>query len=196
MNIYITGRHIDVTNAQRELIESKLEKLERLMDGITDVHVTLSVEKYRQRAEIQVHSRGNTYMTATEESEDLYASIQQAIEKVQAQARKHSAKRIGKRRRGARRENAGIFNVLAAGASGKSDGSESGVSEVEPESIGPRVVETQSFVIKPLSVEEAVAEIEGSAAEFLVFRNAGNERVNVIYRRRDGNFGLIDPGGQ
>jgi putative sigma-54 modulation protein len=58
------------------------------------------------------------------------------------------------------------------------------------------VVETQSFVIKPLSVEEAVAEIDGGAAEFLVFRNALNERVNVIYRRRDGNYGLIDPGGQ
>ncbi len=146
MNIHITGRHIDVTAAQRELIESKLGKLERLIDGITDIHVTLSVEKYRQRAEVKVHNRGNTYLTAAEESEDLYSSIQQVIEKVQAQARKHNAKRIGKRR-AARHE-------------------------------------------------EAVAEIDGGGAEFLVFRNALNERVNVIYRRRDGNYGLIDPGGQ
>jgi putative sigma-54 modulation protein len=194
MNIHITGRHIDVTDAQRQLIESKLSKLERLIDGITDIHVTLSVEKYRQRAEIQVHSRGNTYLTAAEESEDLYSSIQQVIEKVQTQARKHSDKRVRKKRRAARRDNAGTFNVLAARGSGNAGDLEPGMRE--DEGAGPRVVETQSFVIKPLSVEEAVAEIDGGAAEFLVFRNALNERVNVIYRRRDGNYGLIDPGGQ
>ncbi|MGH9463304.1 MAG: ribosome hibernation-promoting factor, HPF/YfiA family [Vicinamibacteria bacterium] len=194
MNIHITGRHIDVTDAQRQLIESKLSKLGRFIDGITDIHVTLSVEKYRQRAEVQVHSRGNTYLTAAEESEDLYSSIQQVIEKVQAQARKHSDKRVRKKRRAARREDAGTFNVLAARESGNAGGLEPGM--MDDEGIGPRVVETQSFVIKPLSVEEAVAEIDGGAAEFLVFRNALNERVNVIYRRRDGNYGLIDPGGQ
>ena len=188
MNIHITGRHIDVTAAQKQLIESKLGKLERLIEGITDIHVTLSVEKYRQRAEVKVHSRGNTYLTAAEESEDLYSSIQQVIEKIQAQARKHSAKRIGKRR-AARREENGTFNVLEA------PGSVGSITEDE-EADGPRVVETQNFVIKPLYVEEAVAEIHGGAAEFLVFRNALNERVNVIYRRRDGNYGLIDPGGQ
>jgi ribosome hibernation promoting factor len=186
MNIHITGRHIDVTEAQKQLIESKLEKLERLIDGITDIHVTLSVEKYRQRAEIQVHSRGNTYLTATEESEDLYLSIQQVIEKIQTQARKHNAKRIGKKRRAARRVEGGTFNVLAGPGAREEDGGDES---------GPRVVETQSFVIKPLSVEEAVAEIEGAGADFLVFHNALNERVNVIYRRRDGNYGLIDPGG-
>lgn len=188
MNIHITGRHIDVTAAQKQLIESKLGKLERRIEGITDIHVTLSVEKYRQRAEVKVHSRGNTYLTATEESEDLYSSIQQAIEKVQAQARKHNAKRIGKRR-GARGEDAGTFNVLAAPGSGITE-------EERAEGPRSRVVETQSFVIKPLYVDEAVAEIDGGEAEFLVFRNALNERVNVIYRRRDGNYGLIDPGGQ
>ena len=191
MNIHITGRHMDVTEAQKRLIESKLSKLGRLIDGITDIHVTLSVEKYRQRAELKVHSRGNTYLTATEESEDLYASIQQVIEKVQAQARKHSDKRIRKKRRAARREDGGIFNVLApSGAPSVGDG-----EERAEDNSGPRVVETQSFVIKPLSVEEAVVEIEAGGAEFLVFRNALNERVNVIYRRRDGNYGLIDPGG-
>ena len=188
MNVHITGRHIDVTAAQKDLIESKLSKLERLIDGITDIHVTLSVEKYRQRAEVKVHSRGNTYLTATEESEDLYASIQQAIEKVQAQARKHNAKRLGKRR-GARGDDVGTFNVVAPPDSGSTE-------EERADGPGPRVVETRGFSIKPLYVEEAVAEIDGGGAEFLVFRNALNDRVNVIYRRRDGNYGLIDPGGQ
>jgi len=185
MKIHVTGRQIEVTDALKMLIESKLGKLERFIDGITDIHVTLSVEKYRQRAEVQVHSRGNTYLTAVEESDDLYASIQQVIEKIHAQARKQHAKRIGKRRRTARRESTATFNVLARTA----------VGELSEAGAGPRVVESQSFVVKPLSVEEAVQEIDGGHAEFLVFRNALNERVNVIYRRKDGNYGLIDPGG-
>ena len=186
MKIHITGRQLEVTDPLKMLIESKLGKLERFIDGITDIHVTLSVEKYRQRAEVQVHSRGNTYLTAVEESDDLYASIQQVIEKIHAQARKQHAKRIGKRRRTARREGTATFNVLAR----------TPVGELSEAGAGPRVVESQSFVVKPLSVEEAVQEIDGGHAEFLVFRNALNERVNVIYRRKDGNYGLIDPGGQ
>jgi putative sigma-54 modulation protein len=169
-----------------------LRKLDRFINGITDIHVTLSVEKYRQRAEVNVHSRGNTYLTAVEESGDLYASIQQAIEKIESQAKKHNAKRIGKKRRARRREGTGIFNVLAREASA---GAEAGDEGPEGEA-GPRVVESRRFVIKPLSVEEAVVEIDAGDAEFLVFRNAVNERVNVIYRRPDGNYGLIDPGGQ
>ncbi len=183
MNIHITGRQIDVTGPLKEFTESKVNKLDRFIDGITDIHVTLSVQKYRQRAEVNVHSRGNTYLTAVEESEDLYASIQQAIEKIEAQARKTSAKRIGKRRRGARQE--GTFDVIAR------DG-----GETPNEDNVPRVVESHRFVIKPLSVEEAVMELDAGGAEFLVFRNADNEGVNVIYRRPDGNYGLIDPGGQ
>ncbi len=183
MNIHITGRRIDITAPLKAFTESKVHKLERFIDGITDIHVTLSVQKYRQRAEVNVHSRGNTYLTAVEESEDLYGSIQQAIEKIEAQAKKKSSKRVGKHRRGARQE--GTFDVIARDR-----------GEATDEDSGPRVVQSHRFVIKPLSVEDAVVEIDASDAEFLVFRNAVNERVNVLYRRPDGNYGLIDPGGQ
>ena len=155
MNIHLTGRHIDITAPLKAFTESKIQKLERFIDGITNIYVTLSVEKYRQRAEVNVHSRGNTYLTAVEE----------------------------KHRPGSRQE--GTFDVIAR------DG-----GEAPDEDSRPRVVESHRFVIKPLSVEDAVAEIDVSHAEFLVFRNAVNERVNVLYRRPDGNYGLIDPGGQ
>ena len=183
MNIHITGRHIDITGPLKAFTEAKVHKLDRFIDGITDIHVTLSVQKYRQRAEVNVHSRGNSYFTATEESEDLYASIQQAIDKIQAQAKKKNSKRIGKKRRGGKHE--GTFDVIARET-----------ADAPSDDSGPRVVESRRFVIKPLSVEEAVVEIDAGDAEFLVFRNAVNERVNVIYRRPDGNYGLIDPGGQ
>ncbi len=75
MNINITGRQIDITPPLRSYTENKLKKLIGFLNGITDIHVTLSVEKYRQIAEINIHSRGNTYLTAVEESNDLYASI-------------------------------------------------------------------------------------------------------------------------
>jgi putative sigma-54 modulation protein len=183
MNIHITGRQIDVTAPIKSYTESRLRKLGRFMNGITDIHVTLSVEKYRQRAEVNVHSRGNTYLTAVEESDDLYTSILQAVEKIETQARKKHAKRIGKKRRGNRREGSGTFNVIAR-------------EEPSDADAGPRIIESRRFVIKPLSVEEAVVEMDAAEAEFLVFRNASDENVNVIYRRPDGNYGLIDPGGQ
>jgi putative sigma-54 modulation protein len=183
MNINITGRQIDITPPLRSHTENKLKKLNRFMNGITDIHVTLSVEKYRQIAEINIHSRGNTYLTAVEESGDLYASIDQAIDKITSQAKKLQDKRIDKRRRGKKKEASGTFNVIS-----REEGSAS--------ETGPRIVESSRFVIKPLSVEEAVVQIEDENAEFLVFRNAVSDRVNVLYKRPDGNFGLIDPEGQ
>ena len=180
MLIQITGRHIEVPAKLKSYIQNRVEKLDRFIDGITDVHVTLSSEKYRQIAELNVHSRGNVYLSATEASDDLKSSVSQAIEKIEGQARKHHAKRIDKkRRRPVRDESAGTFNVIVP----------------EPPAAGgsPEVIESRRFIIKPLTVEEAVMEIEEERAEFLVFRHASHGRTNVLYRRPDGNFGLIDP---
>jgi putative sigma-54 modulation protein len=180
MLIQITARHVEVPAKLKSYIESRVEKLDKFLDGITDVHITLSSEKYRQIAELNVHGRGNVYLSATEASEDLKSSVSQAIEKIEGQAKKHRAKKIDKkRRRPSRVAGEGTFNIIA-GDSGVS----AGVTQV---------IESRRFVIKPLTVEEAVLEIEEESAEFLVFRNAANSRTNVLYRRPDGNFGLIDP---
>lgn len=180
MNIHLTGRQIEITEPLRSYARSKLAKLQRFIDGITDIHVILSVEKYRHIAEVNVHSRGNTHLTSVEESNDLYMSIAQAVEKIEAQAKKHRARRRERKRRAERRQTAGTLAVLRREAG------------AEPEA-APQVVESRRFVVKPLSVEEAVAEMDAESAEFLVFRNAAHDRVNVIYRRPDGNYGLIDP---
>ena len=181
MQIQITARNMEVPSALKTYIETRVGKLEKFIDGITDVHVTLSSEKYRQIAELNVHSRGNVYLSATEASEDLKASVTQAIDKIQGQAKKHRAKKIDKkkRRRSSSIEREGTFNVISP--------------EAPSEPLSGRVIESRRFTIKPLSVEEAVIELDDEGGEFLVFRNAASDRTNVLYRRPDGNFGLIDP---
>ena len=98
MLIQITARHVEVPRSLKTFIESRVEKLERYIDGITDIHVILSSEKYRQIAELNVHSRGNIYLSATEATDDLKMAVTQAIEKIEGQARKQHDKRIHKRR--------------------------------------------------------------------------------------------------
>ncbi len=180
MKIQITGRHVDVPPSLKSFVMSRLPKLEKYIDGVTDVHVTLLAEKYRQIAEINVHSRGKLYLSARENSSDLKTSILQALEKIVGQAKKKQEKRIDRKRRAVKgAEAAGTFALIAA------DGG--------PPARAPRIIESRRFFIKPLSVEEAVLAIEEHGSEFLVFRNAANDRTNVLYRRPDGNFGLIDP---
>jgi putative sigma-54 modulation protein len=176
--LHLTGRQIDITDPIRAYTESRIAKLGRFIDGITEVHATLSVEKYRHIAEVNVHSRRHRHLTAVEESNDLYLSIAQAVDKLAAQAKKLQARRRTQKRRPGRREET---------ASGPPP------AEAAPEDGGLRIVETSRLPLKPLSVEEAVAELAAGRGEFLVFRNATFDRMNVVYRRRDGNYGLIDP---
>jgi putative sigma-54 modulation protein len=171
---------MDVPAKLKSYIENRVEKLDKFIDGITDVRVTLSTEKHRQIAELNVRSRGGIHMSATEATDDLKSSVTQALEKIQGQAKKRRAKRIDKKRRHApMSDGEGTFNVLAG-------------AEASNASLG-RVIESRRFVINPLTVEEAVLELEEAGGEFLVFRNTSHERINVLYQRPDGNLGLIDP---
>jgi putative sigma-54 modulation protein len=179
VKIQITGRHIDVPDTLKSFVHSRLPRLERYIDGITDVHLTLWTEKYRQLAELNVHSRGKLYLSAKEASDDLKTSVQQALEKVVGQAKKKQDKRVDRKRRAKGGEAAGTFALIAP---------VDGLGET-----APRIIESRRFVIKPLSVEEAVLAMEERGSEFLVFHNAASDRTNVLYRRPDGNFGLIDP---
>ena len=181
MKIQITGRLVDVSQSLKSFVSSRVPKLEKYIDGITDVHVTFLTEKYRQIAEINVHSRGKLYLSAKEASDDLKTSVQQALEKIIGQAKKKQEKRVDRKRRAVKSTAAeGTFALIAA-----ADGA--------PAAAVPRIIESRRFLIKPMSVEEAVMAIEDQGGEFLVFRNAANDRTNVLYRRPDGNFGLIDP---
>jgi putative sigma-54 modulation protein len=180
MNIEITGRQIEVTPALREFTADKLRKLEKLLDGPLEVHVVLAVEKHRHMAEIQVKGRTGVF-SGTEETGDLYASISEVADKLERQALKHKEKVTGRKRRvGTRLPEAALAIE----------------NEAEREAVeeGPaRILPSERYRLKPLAPEDAVLELEATGEDLLVFRDASTYRVNVVYRRKDGNFGLVDP---
>jgi putative sigma-54 modulation protein len=179
MRIEFTGRQTEVAPELRALAERKLRKLEKVLHGITDVHIVLSSDKHRQVADVSVNSPQLT-LTAAEESTDAGASLATVIDKLTRQAQRHMGRRIERRRRGNNRAMALWSGVLGPALE---------------RSAGPRVVRSRRFIVKPMTVDEAVLEVGDSDEGVVVFRNATTERVNVLYRRRDGNLGLIEPEG-
>jgi putative sigma-54 modulation protein len=184
MELDITGRHIEVTPALKEFAEEKLRKLEKLLDGPLEAHVVLFIEKHRHIAEIQVKSR-NAVLSGAHETGDLYASIGEVADKLERQALKHKEKmRHHKQRRGPRDPE------TAASIAASAEGQPAGRDEAENP---PRIVRSESYRLKPLSPVEAALELEETGAELLVFRDADTDRLNVVYRRRNGDFGLVEP---
>jgi putative sigma-54 modulation protein len=182
MNIEITGRQIEITPAIREFASDKLRKLEKLLDGPLEVHVVLAVEKHRHLAEIQVKSRAGVFSGA-EETADLYASISEVADKLERQALKHKEKVTNrKRREGTRMPDAAVAIE-----------NESRPEDTEPDDLPARIVREARYRLKPLAPEDAALELEAAGEDLLVFRDANTYRVNVVYRRKDGNIGLVDP---
>jgi putative sigma-54 modulation protein len=179
VQIEYTGRHTEVTPKLKALAEKKLEKLQKVLPGITNVHVILAVDKHRHIAELTVHAR-NHDMTAVEESGDLATSLATVLEKLARQARKHMGKLRERKRRNPSRVSGRWSAPLAPPTRGDGDGD-------------ARVVRSRRFVAKPMTVDEAVLEVSANPEGLVVFRDANTEKLNVLYRRRDGNLGLIEP---
>lgn len=178
MQIDFTGRGTEVPEEIKGLAERKLSKLQKVLRGITRVHVILTADKHRQIAEVSVQS-SHLSLTATEESGDLGGSLATVIEKLTRQAQRHTGKLRERKRRGAPRTTALWAGVMPSGDS-RGEGL-------------PRIIRSRRFVPKPMTVEEAMLEVNTSDDGFLVFRDAATERMNVLYRRKDGNLGLIEP---
>jgi ribosome hibernation promoting factor len=178
MTIEYTGRQTEVPPPIKSLAERKLRKLGRVLRGITHVHVILTVDKHRQIAEVSVHSP-HLDLTAAEETTDLAVSVSNVLDKLFRQAERHVGRRQERKRRGAGRSTALWSGVL----------SQSG-GDGQP---GPRVIRSRRFIVKPMTVEEAVLEVGATDDGLLVFRDASTEKVSVLYKRKDGNLGLIEP---
>jgi putative sigma-54 modulation protein len=177
MQISVTFRNMEASDALKTYAMEKCRRLKRYMDMPADVHVVLAKHKYRNRAEIKVTSQG-TVMKGEEHTEDMYSSIDLALDKIERQARRHKDKSRAHRAPGSGPEVTVRHAIVE----------ESTEDEIE----GPRIVNTQEFDAKPMSVEEAVDQMKLMNHDFLVFLNAGTQDVNVIYRRRDGNIGIIE----
>ena len=179
MRIEYTGRHTQVPESLRRLGDRKVRKLAKHLRGITYVHVILTVDKRRHTAEVTVLSPHGD-LAATAESSDVAVSLSTVMDKLIRQAER----RVGKqrvRKGGGRARATSLRTALPPPVSAPRE---------EP---GPRVIRNRRFAAKPMTIDEAVLEVGASADGVLVFRDASTERVNVLYKRKDGNLGLIEP---
>lgn len=173
MNITISGKNIEVTDGLRAAINDKLGKLERYFTPETEVIVTLSVEKERQKIEVTIPVKGSI-IRSEQVSNDMYVSIDLVEEVIERQLRKYKNKIVDKHQSGGNFQKAYMENDY-----------------MENEDI--QIIRTKKFDIKPMYPEDACVQMELLGHNFFVFRNAETDEVNVVYKRKGNTYGLIEP---
>jgi putative sigma-54 modulation protein len=181
MKIEFTGRQTEISNEVRRLAERKLQKVTRLLPRMTRAHVILTADKHRQVAEVSVHSR-NLDLSAVEVSTNPRLSVSNAMDKLLRQAQRQRAKQRDHKGAGSARRPAAPVATPGVGAEDAAGSPEY-----------PRVIRNRRRAVKPMTLDEATLELETRAEGVLVFRDAGTERMRVLYRREDGHLGLIEP---
>jgi putative sigma-54 modulation protein len=171
MEILITGRNIGLDDSLKEYVNKKMSKLERLYSNIRECEVILEEEKLRKNVEVILHIKGNR-LVAKETSGDIYASIDNASDNIQNQLRRLRDKAGARRHRN-------VLDRLVMPVFRRRRGSGA-------------IIPTDDFANKPMSPEEAKLEIEVLGLNFITFKNADSGKVNVLYKRNDGNYGLIE----
>ncbi len=177
MQIATTFRHMEPSDALKSYAEEKLDRVKKYIDDPIVAQVFMTVEKIRHTAEVTLTAKGIT-IKAAEETNDMYAAIDAVIDKIERQLRRYKERiKAHKPAEGAQRQ------VRK--------------SVVEAESVDqqqePVIIRTKTFSIKPMSVEEAVMQMDLLHKDFLVYTDSSTEHINVVYRRDDGNYGLIEP---
>lgn len=175
MKYIITGKNIDVTPGLKESIEHKLGKLERYFTPDTEIHVTLSVQKEHQKIEVTIPVKGNI-IRSEQVSNDMYVSIDLVEEVIERQLRKYKNKLIARHQ---------------SGVDFQAEFFESADENDDDDEI--KIVRTKRFGIKPMFPEDACIQMDLLGHDFFVFCNADTDEVNVVYRRKNGSFGLIEP---
>ncbi|MBI6545806.1 MAG: ribosome-associated translation inhibitor RaiA [Cyanobacteria bacterium NC_groundwater_1444_Ag_S-0.65um_54_12] len=183
MELVIKGKNLDVTDSLREYATRKLGRLTRSIDGIMSAQVELSVIKNPSVADNQIVEvtlmAGGTVIRGEDASNSMYASIDQVSDKIERQLRRL------KQRMEDRRHHRTKTSVAVV--------SEEEAAEVFPETESPQIIKLPSCELKPMAPEDAAYQLDLSGKDFLVFINRHTEAVAVIYHRRDGNYGLIEP---
>ena len=173
MKFIILGKNIEVTPGLRSAVEDKIGKLEKYFNPDTEAHITLSVEKDRQKIEVTIPVKGNI-IRSEQVSNDMYVSIDLVEEIIERQLKKYKTKLIAKE------QSAGCF---------KQDFIEKDYMDEEE----VQIVRTKKFDIKPMYPEDACVQMELLGHNFFVFCNAETDQVNVVYKRKGNTYGLIEP---
>lgn len=177
MKLEITGRHFDVTPSIKSHISHRLKKLPKILDEQAEAHIILSIEKYRHIAEINLKCKLGQ-ITGIEATTDMYASINKALDKIEKRALKFKQKRIASKRI----KSPAKFVAASSVAIGEIGSNEHG-----------KAVFRREISKKPMTLEEAMLSLDQSGGNFIVFRDAKSQLVNVLYKLKDGNYGLISP---
>ncbi|MCX5779144.1 MAG: ribosome-associated translation inhibitor RaiA [Elusimicrobia bacterium] len=183
MQINITARHLNLTEPLADYVRKKVERCERYFDHVAWAQAILSVEKYRQVAEIVIHA-GKTIFRSKEESIDLYAAIDLAVDKMDKQLKKHKE----------------ISKVHRKEKSLKSKSSKALLQQTgdifsygDSANIKNKISEVKRFDVKPVTLGEAISEMDLLGYSFYMFMNADSNQLNVMYRKDNGSLGLIEP---
>lgn len=177
MDITVTFRHMEPTESLKTYAEEKVSKINKILDSPSEAHIVMGVEKFRHIADVTLSVNG-ARIKAVEETGDMYSALDRVMDKIETQVKRHRSK-IRKR------------------TPGNIKGEDTLVSEESEEEIRLSAeepsIEVEKLVAKPMDPEEAAMQLEISQQDFLVFRNSGSKEINVLYKRGDGNLGLIEP---
>ena len=174
MKFIISGRNLEVTEGLKTAVEEKIGKLEKYFNPDTEAHVTLSVEKDRQKIEVTIPVKGNI-IRSEQVSNDMYVSIDLVEEVIERQLRKYKNKLVAKQQDG------GNFRREFLEKE----------ENIEPEEI--KIIRTKEIEMKPMYPEDACIQMELLGHNFYMFHNAESDEVNVVYKRKGGTYGMIVP---
>ena len=178
MQITVTFKNVESSEPLKSYVQEKLNRLDKFLDNPAEASAVLSVEKFRHSAEINISGDRMT-IVGREETNDMYSAIDMAVEKLEKQI-KRSKQKIREKRPGVRTRGK------------EAPAAQSGFGDEEAD----RQVVINTIEYKPMDVEEAIMQMDLVGDSFLVFTNARTEKVNVLYRRSDGHYGLIQPRGR
>lgn len=180
MNISVSFRHMDTSEPLRNYVEEKLARLTKYVEEPIDAQVSLTVEKkIRHKTVVTLVAKGVTIKASAEVIDDMYAAIDSVVDKLERQLKRYKEKLKSHTARNGKERN--ITKTIFEAAS------------LDVEDVEPQVIRSHSFSLKPMSVDEAVMQMDLLHKDFLVFSDDTTDQINVIYRRKDGNYGLIVP---
>ena len=180
MQVSVTFRKIDASDTLRNYAQEKLYRIKKYVEDPIEAHVVLSVEKFRHIAEVSINADG-LRINGQEETGDMYSAIDMVVDKVESQIKKYREKLKKRKSDGGTKPLVMKMNILAG--------------ESFEEDREPKVIKTKQINAKPMDIDEAVMQMDIVDDHFFVFTNSRTERVNVLYRRKNGDYGLIQPSG-
>ncbi len=178
MQLSVTFRHMEPSDSLKDYARDKISRVERLLDSAMEANVVLSVEKFRHTADVVITADG-LKIKGQEQTEDMYSALDMVVDKLERQVKSYREKLKNRKSKDRIKPKEVRIDVIRA--------------ELDDESSGPQVLRAEQVYAKPMDVDEAVMQLELTEEQFLVFTNAETEKINVLYRRDDGHYGLIEP---